>query len=131
MSLFVIPDESAWAGEIGNPEKGQYNHILSGSRLASRFAGLGRDDELRHSLLRGEGTYCYRAELLRGALNSLHLRIRDGPQLAKQLPSVHPETTPCHSERSEGSQRIQYNEILRRSSPQNDRPKSGFRMDTC
>ena len=51
-------------------------------------------------------------------------------QFAKQLSGVHPETTPCHSERSEESQRTQYDEILRRSSPQNDRPKSGFRMDT-
>ena len=32
------------AGEIRNPVRVQYNHILSGSRLASRFAGLGRDD---------------------------------------------------------------------------------------
>ena len=36
---------------------------LSGSRLAFRFAGLGRDDELRHSLLRGEGACRYPAEL--------------------------------------------------------------------
>ena len=35
--------------------KVQYNQVLSGSRLASRLAGLGRDDELRHCLLRGEG----------------------------------------------------------------------------
>ncbi len=42
----VIPDESAYADEIRNPLKVQYNQILSGSRLASRFAGLGRDDEL-------------------------------------------------------------------------------------
>ena len=32
----------------------QYNQILSGSRLASAARGLGRDDELRRSLLRIE-----------------------------------------------------------------------------
>ena len=37
--------------------------ILSGSRLASATAGLGRDDTLGHSLLRGEGTCSYPAEL--------------------------------------------------------------------
>ena len=42
----VIPDESAYADEIRNPVKVQYNQILSGSRLASAAAGLGRDDEL-------------------------------------------------------------------------------------
>jgi hypothetical protein len=36
---------------------------LSGFRFASGFAGLGRDDELRESLLRGEGTCSYHAEL--------------------------------------------------------------------
>ena len=36
------------AGEIRNPVKVQYNKTLSRSRLASRFTGLGRDDELRH-----------------------------------------------------------------------------------
>jgi hypothetical protein len=39
------------AGEIRNPVKALYNEIITGSRLASRFAGLGRDDEVRHSLL--------------------------------------------------------------------------------
>ena len=42
----VIPDESDLAGEIRNPVKAQYNEILSGSRLASRVSGLGRDDKL-------------------------------------------------------------------------------------
>ena len=42
---------AASRGEIRNPVKVQYNQIISGSRLASRFAGLGRDDESRHSLL--------------------------------------------------------------------------------
>ena len=51
------------ADEIRNPVKIQYNHSLSGSRLASRFAGLGRDDESQHSLLRGEWACVYHAEL--------------------------------------------------------------------
>ncbi|MFA9613408.1 MAG: hypothetical protein ACERK9_05625, partial [Deltaproteobacteria bacterium] len=38
------------------------NQIICGSRLASAAGGLGRDDELRHSLLRGEGACSYRAE---------------------------------------------------------------------
>jgi hypothetical protein len=42
----VIPDESAYADEIRNPAKGQYNKAISGSRLASAACGLGRDDEL-------------------------------------------------------------------------------------
>jgi hypothetical protein len=46
----VIPDESAYASEIRNPVKVQYDQILSGSRLASAAGGLGQDDELRHSL---------------------------------------------------------------------------------
>jgi hypothetical protein len=36
---------------------------LSGSRLASAAAGLGRDDELPESLLRAEDTCSYHAEL--------------------------------------------------------------------
>jgi hypothetical protein len=59
----VIPDESAQADEIRNPAKVQYNQVFSGSRLASRLAGLGRDDELPHSLPREEGICSYRAEL--------------------------------------------------------------------
>ncbi len=43
----VFPDESALAGEIRNPATVQYNQVRSGSRLTSRFAGLGRDDEVR------------------------------------------------------------------------------------
>ena len=43
--------------------KVQYNQIFSGSRLASAAVGLGRDDELRHSLLRREGTCSYPVEL--------------------------------------------------------------------
>jgi hypothetical protein len=62
----VIPDERRLAGRDpwfdmfttlsvveGNPAKIQYNRILSGSRPASRFARLGRDDDLRNSLLYG------------------------------------------------------------------------------
>ena len=41
---------AALRGEIRNPVKVQYNQILSGSRLASAAAGLGRDDELRNIL---------------------------------------------------------------------------------
>jgi len=59
----VIPDERRFAGEIRNPVKGQYNQILSGSRLASAGGGLGRDDELRRSLLRADGICSYPAEL--------------------------------------------------------------------
>ena len=51
------------ASEIRNPVKVQYNQILSGSRLASAGGGLGRDDKLRESLLRGEGICSYHAEL--------------------------------------------------------------------
>jgi hypothetical protein len=36
----VIPDERRFAVKV------QYNQILSGSRLASAWGGLGRDDEL-------------------------------------------------------------------------------------
>ncbi len=69
----VIPDESASGGR--DPESSEssmtsfgvwfpaFAGTLSGSRLASRFAGLGRDDESRHSLLRGEGVCGYHAEL--------------------------------------------------------------------
>jgi len=45
----VIPDE------IGNPVKVQYNQIIPGSRLKSAAGGLGWDDKLRHSLLKGRG----------------------------------------------------------------------------
>ena len=58
----VIPDESAQADEIRNPAKVQYNQVFSGSRLASRLVGLGRDDELPDSLPKEEGTCSYRAE---------------------------------------------------------------------
>ncbi len=59
----VIPDESAKADEIRNPLKVQYNQILSGSRLAPAPGGLGRDDELRGSRLRLEGTSSDHAEV--------------------------------------------------------------------
>jgi hypothetical protein len=61
----VILDESAKADEIRNPAKVLYDQPLSGSRLASSAGGLGRDDELRHSLLRGEVACRYSAELNR------------------------------------------------------------------
>ncbi len=69
----VIPDERRFAGR--DPESSEnsitsfgvwfpaFAGTLSGSRLASAAGGLGRDDELRHSLLGGEGTYSYPAEL--------------------------------------------------------------------
>jgi len=53
----VIPDE------IRNPVQVQYNQTFSGSRLASAAAGLGRDDELPHSLWRKEKMCGYRAKL--------------------------------------------------------------------
>jgi hypothetical protein len=59
----VIPDESALVDEIRKPVRIQYNQIISRSRLASRFAGLGRDDESRNSLLKGEGGCGDQAEL--------------------------------------------------------------------
>ena len=59
----VIPDESAKADEIRNPLKVQYNQILSGSRLVPAPGGLGRDDELRGSRLRLEGTSSDHAEV--------------------------------------------------------------------
>jgi hypothetical protein len=69
----VIPDERRFAGR--DPESSEnsitsfdvwfpaFAGTLSGSRLASAAGGLGRDDELRHSLLGGEGTCSYPAEL--------------------------------------------------------------------
>jgi len=42
------------AGEIRNPVKVEYNQTLSGSRLASRSTGLGRDDVLQHSTSKGK-----------------------------------------------------------------------------
>jgi len=42
----VIPDESAYGPPAaGSPDRLEYGLILPGSRLASRFASLGRDDE--------------------------------------------------------------------------------------
>jgi hypothetical protein len=76
MATIVMPDESAYGGRDpwfdrlttlskieGESSEIQYNQILSGSRLAPRVAGLGRDDEFRHGLLREEGTCSYPAEL--------------------------------------------------------------------
>ncbi len=69
----VIPDERRFAGR--DPESSEnsiksfgawfpaFAGTLSGSRLASAAGGLGRDDALRHSLLGGEGTCSYPAEL--------------------------------------------------------------------
>jgi hypothetical protein len=69
----VIPDEAAYGGR--DPESSEssmtsfgvwfpaFAGTLSGSRLASAAAGLGRDDELRHSPMRCQGTSSYRAEL--------------------------------------------------------------------
>ena len=55
---------AASRGEIRNPLKNQFNQVLYGSQLASALSGLGRDDELRPSLLSREGTYSYPAELI-------------------------------------------------------------------
>ena len=69
----VIPDERRFAGR--DPESSEismtsfgfwfpaFAGTLSGSRLASAAGGLGRDDELQHSLSGGEGTCSYPAEL--------------------------------------------------------------------
>ncbi len=52
----VIPDESAHrADKIRNQVTVQYNQTISGSRLASAGGGLGRDDRLRRSPLKGGG----------------------------------------------------------------------------
>jgi hypothetical protein len=82
----VIPDESAYGGQDPwfdrlttlSKVEGESSEIsmtsfdvwfpafagtLSGSRLASASGGLGRDDELRHSRLREEGTCRRPAEL--------------------------------------------------------------------
>jgi len=48
MSQPVIPDEAAEGERDPESSKSSYDQVISGSRLASRFAGLGRDDELRH-----------------------------------------------------------------------------------
>ena len=69
----VIPDERRFAGR--DPESSEssmtsfdvwfpaFAGTLSGSRLASAGGGLGRDDELQHSLSGAEGTCSYPAEL--------------------------------------------------------------------
>jgi len=69
----VIPDELRFAEQ--DPESSEismtsfdvwfhaFAGTLSGSRLASHVAGVGRDDELRHSRLREEGTCRRPAEL--------------------------------------------------------------------
>jgi len=65
MSQFTDPSfrtSAASRGEIRNPLKVQYNQTLSGFRLASAASGLGRDDELRHNQLGGEGECSYPAE---------------------------------------------------------------------
>jgi hypothetical protein len=48
----VIPDEIR--DSTGSPPLAKSKGNPSGSRLASRFAGLGRDDELRQSLSRSD-----------------------------------------------------------------------------
>jgi hypothetical protein len=68
----VIPDERRFAGRDPESSEGSMTSFgvwfpafagtLSGSRLASAACGLGRDD-VRHSLLRGEGLCSYRVEL--------------------------------------------------------------------
>ena len=54
---------TASRGENRNPVKSQYNQISPGSRLASA-GGLGRDDDLRHSLSCGNDkrkiSFCFR-----------------------------------------------------------------------
>jgi len=69
----VIPDELRFAEQ--DPESSEssmasfdvwfpaFAGTLSGSRLASASGGLGRDDELRRSLLREERTCTCPAEL--------------------------------------------------------------------
>jgi hypothetical protein len=59
----VIPDERRFAGRDPESSEGSMTSFdvwfpagtLSGSRLASAAGGLGRDDELRHSLLGERG----------------------------------------------------------------------------
>ena len=73
ISKIVMPDESACDGwdpvssESSMTSFGvwfpAFTGTLSGSRLASAAAGLGRDDELRYSPMRCQGTCSYRAEL--------------------------------------------------------------------
>jgi hypothetical protein len=63
----VVPDEFAMAGEIRNPVKvpmmsfglwfPAFAGTLSGSLLASRFAGLGRNDELLPGPSKGKETF--------------------------------------------------------------------------
>ena len=94
----VIPDELRFAER--DPESSEcamtsfdvwfpaFAGTLSGSRLASSPDGLGRDDELRYSLLRGEGTCSYSAETKqtfifyfsrRGDLTVAKLRLKKRP----------------------------------------------------
>ena len=46
---------AASRGEFRNPVRVQYTEVISGSRLASAVGVLGRDDEMRHSLLGERG----------------------------------------------------------------------------
>ena len=77
----VIPDELRFVER--DPESSEcsmtsfgvwfpaFAGTLSGSRLASAPGGLGRDDELRYSLLRGEGTCSYPRELSKQSFSVL------------------------------------------------------------
>jgi hypothetical protein len=48
MSQPVIPDEAAEGERDPESSKSSYDQVISGSRLASRFAELCRDDEIRN-----------------------------------------------------------------------------------
>ena len=73
------------AGEIRNPVKVQYNQVLSGSRLASRFAGLGRDDELRRSRSKICNPQCSITPDARALTTHFENKPLDGPKNPKYL----------------------------------------------
>jgi hypothetical protein len=50
--------------------------IFAGSRLASASGGLGRDDELRHSLLRGEEIFTELTLTLQTCTEEKRVRVR-------------------------------------------------------
>jgi len=95
----VIPDERRLA--VRDPESSEgsmtsfgvwfpaFAGTLSGSRLASAASGLGRDDELRRSLLRGEGTCNYPEELSEQALSIILFTVlQDGLDVNIVLPGT-------------------------------------------
>ena len=112
---------------------------LSGSRLASAAAGLGRDDELRHSPMRCQGTCSYRAELNKYAFANFEtgnppegqFRTSNFEILIKQWSSSCPSgnfALACHSEEGNDEESRSYWVWLRFFASLR-MTHGGFRMD--